>query len=71
MTTPAELAIEAGARAHFDRTQAQRRDDGRKTPDGGPWRTETDRRAYRAHVAPIVTAALGAEDHPTETEENR
>lgn len=57
-------AIEAGARAWFDRIQSQRRDDGRKRPDGLLWQwedtTEDDRRAYRALAEPIVKAALQA-----------
>lgn len=55
-------AVEAGARAWFDRVQACRRDDGRKGPDGLAWQwqdiTELDRVAYRALARPVVTAAL-------------
>jgi hypothetical protein len=50
-------AIEAGARAHFDRGQARR-------PEGLRWAwddvTEHDRAAERAFVAPIVTAVFDA-----------
>lgn len=57
-------AVEAAAHAWFDRVQAQRLDAGRKRPDGNVWQwedlTEDDRRAYRAIVEPIVTAALEA-----------
>jgi hypothetical protein len=55
-------AIEAGAKAWFDRQQAGRLDVGRKRPDGALWQwddlTETDRRAYRALVAPVVAAVI-------------
>lgn len=55
-------AVERAAIAWFDRGQAQRMDAGRKRPDGGPWQwddlTESDKRGYRALVAPIVSAAL-------------
>lgn len=54
--------LEAAARAWFDRVQAERRDAGRKRPDGGPWQwedlTDHDRAAYRALVTPIVAAVL-------------
>lgn len=53
-------AIEAAAKAWFDRGQAQRLDEGRKRPDGHRWQwedlTEDDRRGYRALVKPIVAA---------------
>lgn len=55
-------AVEAAARAWFDRGQAQRLDEGRKRPDGKRWRwedlTEDDRVGYRALVQPIVVAVL-------------
>jgi hypothetical protein len=57
-------AIEAGARAHFDRGQARRMDAARTRPDGLRWTwddvTEHDRAAERAFVAPIVTAVFDA-----------
>jgi hypothetical protein len=56
-------AVEAAARAWFDRGQAQRLDAGRKRPDGQAWQwedlTEDDRRAYQSIVEPIVAAASG------------
>lgn len=56
-------AVEAGARAWFDRIQSQRYGEGSKRPDGLRWQwediTEDDRRAFRALAEPIVTAALG------------
>lgn len=59
-------AVEAAARAHFDRLQAQRRDDGRKRPDGSLWQFEDlmplDQHALRTFVLPIVTAALAVGD---------
>lgn len=62
MTT--EEAVEAGARAWFDRIQSQRMDPGRKRPDGLLWQwedcTEDDKRAYRALARPVVIAALKA-----------
>jgi hypothetical protein len=55
-------AVDAGARAWFDRAQGQRRDDGRLRPDGKPWQwedlTAIDRHAYRSLALPIVTAVL-------------
>lgn len=55
-------AVDAAARAHFDRGQAQRRDDGRKRPDGQPWQfedlTPLDQHALREFVAPIVAAVM-------------
>lgn len=58
-----EEAVERGAIAWFDRQQAERRDADRKDPRTGKlWAwdalTESDRRAYRAIVRPIVEAAL-------------
>jgi hypothetical protein len=57
-----DAAIEAGARAWFDRIQAQRLDSGRKRPDGRLWQwedlTDDDQRAYRALAEPIVIVAL-------------
>jgi hypothetical protein len=69
-------AVTAGARAHFDRVQADRRDDGRKRPDGRPWQWDDlrliDQHAYRTFVLPIVTAVLEEsrcrEDHPDPTD---
>ena len=70
-------AVDAGARAHFDRTQAERRDDGRKRPDGQPWQWEDlrtiDQHAYRSFVLPIVAAAVrvvDAERATSETDES-
>lgn len=61
-----DVAVEAAARAWFDRQQATRRDADRFRPDGRPWQwddlTDHDRTAYRALVAPIVTAAFEAVD---------
>ena len=55
-------AVDAGARAWFDRAQGQRRDDGRLRPDGKPWQwedlTEDYRKAYRALVRPVVLAVI-------------
>ena len=55
-------AVDAGARAWFDRVQAQRRDEYRKRDDGKPWQwedlTAIDRHAYRSLALPIVTAVL-------------
>ena len=55
-------AVDAGARAHFDRIQAQRMDAGRLREDGRPWQwddlTATDKHALRSFVVPIVTAVL-------------
>lgn len=66
MTIDLTSAVEAGARAHFDRTQAVRRDDGRHRPDGGLWQwedlTAIDQLAFRTFVLPIVTAAINAEE---------
>lgn len=63
-TTRLPVAVEAGARAWFDRIQSQRMDEGRKRPDGLRWTwediTEDDRVAYRAIVRPVVAAALEA-----------
>jgi hypothetical protein len=60
--------IDAGAKAWFDRVQSQRLDAGRKRPDGQLWQwddlTESDHRAYRAIVAPIVKAALEVHSSP-------
>ena len=57
-----DAALEAGARAWFDRVQSQRMDPGGKRPDGQRWQwediTESDRVAYRALARPIVEAAL-------------
>lgn len=57
-------AVDAGARAWFDRQQATRRDDARHRPDGQLWQwedlTPLDQHAYRALVLPIVTAAARA-----------
>lgn len=59
-------AVDAGARAHFDRIQAQRRDEGRKRDDGQSWQWDDlraiDKHAYRTFVLPIVTAALATTD---------
>ena len=67
-------AVDAGARAHFDRTQTERRDDGRKRPDGQPWQWEDlraiDQHAYRSFVLPIVAAAIEAERATSETDES-
>jgi hypothetical protein len=55
--------LEAGARAWFDRVQAQRLDQGDKRADGRRWQwddlTKADRDAYRALVRPVVEAVLG------------
>ena len=55
-------AVDAAARAHFDRIQAQRLDSGRLRDDGRPWQwddlTAIDKHALRAFVVPIVTAVL-------------
>jgi hypothetical protein len=73
--TDLTTAVDAGARAHFDRLQADRRDDGRKRPDGRPWQWEDlrpiDQHALREFVLPIVTAALSRcrEDHPDPTDQ--
>lgn len=59
------VAVEAAARAWFDRRQATRPRRPHR-PDGRPWQwddlTHDDRTAYRALVAPIVTAAFEAVD---------
>lgn len=54
-------AVEAAARAWFDRGQKGRMDAGRFNDDGTPIRweqiTDMDRHAYRELVLPIVHAA--------------
>lgn len=59
-------AIEAGAKAAFDRQQRGRLDLGRKRPDGQLWQwddlTEDDKRAYRVLAEPVVLAALAVTD---------
>lgn len=60
---PAHLAdaVEAAARAQFDRHQAVRLDVGRFRDDGQPWAWENlrdlDQVAYRVMVLPAVEAA--------------
>lgn len=60
---PAHLAdaVEAAARAQFDRHQAGRLDAGRFRDDGQPWRFEDlrdlDQVAYRVMVLPTVQIA--------------
>jgi hypothetical protein len=55
-------AVEMGAKAWFDRIQAERLDADRRRPDGQLWQwedlAESDRVAYRALVRPVVAAAL-------------
>lgn len=57
-------AVDAAARAHFDRIQAERLDDERLVDPttGRPWRwedlTALDKHALRSFVVPIVTAVL-------------
>lgn len=58
-----EAAIEAGAKAWFDRQQAQRRDSARiNEATGRPFQWdelyELDRQAYRVIAEPIVDAGL-------------
>jgi len=66
MSTDLDRAVTAAARAHHDRLQAQRRDDGRLRPDGQPWQWEDlaalDQDALRHYVRPLVAAALDVED---------
>lgn len=67
-----EEVVDAGARGWFDSRQAQRRDDSRLDPKTGePWQwddvNESDQRAYRALVRPIVVAALAVAAGFTET----
>lgn len=58
--------LETGAKAWFDRVQAQRLDAGRKRPDGRAWQwddlTESDRVGYRALVRPVVESAEAERD---------
>lgn len=55
-------AVEAAARAWFERGQAGRMDAGRLNNDGTPIRweqiTDMDRHAFREIVLPIVAAAV-------------
>jgi hypothetical protein len=64
-------ALEAGAKAWFDRIQSQRMDPGGKRPDGQRWQwediTESDRTAYRALVRPVVKAVLTAGQCPDDS----
>ena len=57
-------AVEAAARAWFERGQAGRMDAGRLNDDGTPIRweqiTDMDRHAYRELVRPIVHAIVAA-----------
>ena len=52
-------AVDAAARAWFERGQAGRMDAGRLNDDGTPirWEQITDQHAYRELVSPIVHAA--------------
>ena len=52
-------AVEAAARAWFERGQAGRMDAGRLNDDGTPirWEQITDQHAYRELVLPIIHAA--------------
>lgn len=65
MTEPdLTAAVEAAARAWFDRQQDGRMDAGRFREDGQLWQwedlTPLDQHAYRSLVLPIVTATAKA-----------
>jgi hypothetical protein len=65
-------AVDAAARAHFDRCQRDRLDSWRHRPDGRLWQwedlTATDKHAVRSFVLPIVKAVL--DTFPPESEEH-